>query len=113
MALTRALTEAAQSRLAKVHGARDDIRLKVGAPRDSRAYRVLRSLAPDTSWQQVEAQPRLDLPNAPEVAVPRLVDRLIRAGRGPVYDFDLGNPEMRLHCARIIAPGLAFRKLLF
>ena len=113
VALTRALTEAAQSRLAKIHGARDDIRLRVGAPKDSRAYRVLESLTPDISWKQVEEWPRLDLPAAPEAAVPRLVDELIRKGKGPVYDFDLGKPETRLYCARIIAPSLAFRKLLF
>ena len=111
VALTRALTEAAQSRLGKIHGARDDIRLTLGVPKDSRPYRVLKSLTPDTTWEQVEGQPRLDLPNAPEAAVPRLVDELIRSGKGPVYDFDLGDPEKGLYCARIIAPPLAFRKL--
>ena len=113
VALTRALTEAAQSRLAKIHGARDDVRLKLGSTRDSRAYRVLESITPDTSWEQFEAEPRLELPDAPEAAVQHLVDELIRKGNGPVYDFDLGLPEKRLNCARIIAPRLAFRKLLF
>ena len=116
VALTRALTEAAQSRLTKIHGARDDVRLKLGVSTDSRPYRVLESLAlatPDTGWEQVEARPRLDLPKAPEAAVPRLVDELIRKGKGPVYDFDLGDPERHLYCARIIAPRLAFRRLLF
>ena len=113
IALARALTEAAQSRLAKIHGARDDLRLKLGHPRDSRAYRVLKSLTPNTSWGEVEARPRLDLPDAPEAAVAMLVDALIRRGKGPVYDFDLGNPERHLYCARIIAPRLAFRKALF
>ena len=113
IALVRALTEAAQARLAKIHGARDDVRMKVGAPKDSRPYRVLESLTPDTSWEQVECQPRLDLPDAPEAAVPRLVDELIRRGKGPVYEFDLGDPERHLYCARIIAPRLAFRRRLF
>ena len=113
VALTRAVTEAAQSRLIKIHGARDDIRLRLGAPRDSQIYRVMESLTPDTRWEQVEARTRLDLPNAPEAAVPRLVDELIRAGKGPVYDFELGNPERHLYCARIITPSLAFRRWLF
>ena len=113
VALTRALTEAAQSRLAKIHGARDDIRCKLGVTSDSRPYRVLDSLTPDTRWEQVEARPCLDLPSAPEAAVPALVDELIRAGKGPVYDFDLSDPEKHLYCARIIAPRLAFRKSLF
>ena len=113
VALTRALTEAAQSRLAKVHGARDDIRIKPVCDRDAKAYRVLRNLTPNTNWERVASRPGLDLPDAPEIAVPRLVDELIRSGRGPVYDFDLGNPEIGLHCARIIAPRLVFRKALF
>ena len=109
----RALTEAAQGRVAKIHGAREDVRLKVGAPKDSRPYRVLQSLTPDTSWEQVEGQPRLDLPDAPEATVPRLVDELIRRGKGPVYEFDLGDPGKHLCCARIIAPRLDFRRRLF
>ena len=113
VALVRAMTEAAQGRLAKVHGARDDVRMKLGASRDSRPYRVLESLVPDTSWEQVEGQPRLDLPDAPEAAVPRLVNALIRRGKGPVYGFDLSVPEKHLHCARIIAPRLEFRRKLF
>ena len=113
VALTRALTEAAQSRVAKIHGARDDVRFKLGLPIDSRPYRVLMSLTPDTSWQEIEAHPRLDLPDAPEVAALQLVDALIREGRGPVYDFDLGAPEKRLPCVRVIAPRLAFSRRLF
>ena len=113
VALVRALTEAAQSRLAKIHGARDDLRLKLGAPRDSRPYRVMKSLIPDTSWKQVKEQPRLDLPDAPEAVVPRLVEELIRRGRGPVYGFDLSDPGKHLYCARIIAPRLKFRRRLF
>ena len=113
VALLRALTEAAQARLAKIHGARDDVRRKLGVPADSRPYRVLNSLTPDTTWEQVVGEPRLDLSDDPEVAVPRLVDALIRHGRGPVYDFDLSDPEKHLYCARIIAPRLEFRKRLF
>ena len=113
VALARALTEAAQTRLAKIHGARDDLRLKLGFAKDSRPHRVLKSLTPDTSWKQVEEQPRLDLPDAPEAVVPRLADALIRRGRGPVYGFDLSDPGKPLYCARIIAPRLEFRRQLF
>ena len=112
MALTRALTEAAQSRVAKIHGAREDIRLKLGLPKESRPYRVLKSLTPNISWQEIEARPRLDLPDAPGAAVAKLVDELVRRGKGPVYDFDLGNPEKQLHCVKIIAPRLAFRPMV-
>ena len=59
VALTRALTEAAQSRAGKIHGARDDIRLKSGLPIDSRPYRVLERLTPNTCWEEIEARPAL------------------------------------------------------
>ena len=113
VALTRALTEAAQSRVGKIHGARDDVRFKLGLPIDSRPYRVLKSLSPDTTWEEIEDRPRLDLPDAPEAAVQRLLDALIHKRKGPVYDFDLSAPEKHLPCTRIIAPRLAFSRRLF
>ena len=113
IALTRALTEAAQSRVGKIQGARDDVLPKVGLPRNSRPFRVLNSLAPDTDWAKIVTKPHLDLPRAPEAAAAKLVDELIRQGKGPVFRFDLGCPAKRLHCVRIVAPRLAFRKRLF
>ena len=112
VALVRALAEAAQTRLTKIHGARDDIRNRPGNTRDSRIWRVLEGLAPDTRWERIRARPRLDLPDAPEAAVRRLADALIHRGKGPVYRFDLGSPAMNLQCARIIAPRLGLEKWL-
>ena len=113
VALTRALTEAAQSSVGKIHGGRDDVRYKVGLPRNSRPHHVLASLRPNASWEEVATRPRLRLPDRPEDAVPKLVDELIRQGKGPVYDFDLSDPEKRLFCVRIVAPRLAFKSALF
>lgn len=113
VALTRALTEAAQSSVGKIHGARDDVRYKVGLPRNARPHRVLASLRPNTTWEEVATRPYLDLPDAPELAVAKLSEELVRQDKGPVFDFDLSDPEKRLYCARIIAPRLAFRKSLF
>ena len=115
VALARALTEAAQSRLGKIHGARDDIRLRSGVNRESRPYRVLDRLShtPDVDWEEIKAQPRMDLPDAPEEAALSMVDELIRRGKGPVYEFDLGNAETGIRCARIVAPRLEFNRLLF
>ncbi len=112
IALTRALTEAAQARLAKIHGARDDLRLKLGFGRDSRIYRVMESLEPDTSWEEIEGKPRLDLPKLPEAAVAELAAELSRRGKGPVYDFDLGCPDRRLYCAKLVAPRLTVSRYL-
>lgn len=113
VALARALTEAAQSRVGKIQGAREDVLPRVGLPRNSKPWRVLNGLAPNTRWTEIEAAPRLDPPSAPEAAVELLVDELNRRGKSPVYRFDLSWPEWRLYCAKIVAPRLAFRKRLF
>ena len=113
VALTRALTEAAQSRVGKIQGSRDDVLSMVGLPRASRPYSVLNSLEPDTDWAEIVARPRLRLPVAPDAAVAELTEELVRRGKGPVYGFDLGWPEKRLHCVRVVAPRLAFRRRLF
>ena len=113
VALTRALTEAAQSRVGKIQGSRDDLLAKAGLPRGSRPYRALNSLKPNTDWAEIAARPRLRLPDAPAAAVAELADELIRRDKGPVYGFDLGWPEKRLHCVKVVAPRLAFRKRLF
>ena len=109
IALNRALTEAAQSRLAKIHGAREDIRDKLGAPRDSRTYRAVDRLAhfPGVNWEDVLARPRLDIPDTPEKAVGRIVRELLARNKGPLYEFDLSKADRPIHCARIIAPSLA------
>ena len=113
VALARALTEAAQARLTKIHGSRDDIRLRAGVNKESPVYRVLGSSSPDISWEQIVTRARLDLPDAPDRAAPRLIDELIRRGKGPLYEFELSDPAKHLYCVRLIAPRLAFRKALF
>ncbi len=113
VALTRALTEAAQSRVGKIQGSRDDVLPMVGLPRQSRPYRVLNNLKSDTDWAEIEAEPRLKLPPAPADAAAALVRELTRRGKGPVYRFDLSCPEKRLPCVKIVAPRLAFSKRLF
>lgn len=107
VALTRALTEAAQSRVGKIQGARDDVLAMVGKSKTSRPWRVLHSLEPDTDWAEIEAAPRLEVPEAPAAAAAVLVDELVRCGKGPVYRFNLSRGELDLHCVKIVAPRLA------
>ena len=117
VALARALTEAAQSRLGFIHGARDDLIRKpihsATGVKASPAYRYLDALHPDTEWREIADRPVMDLPEDPEAATVRLAAAIEATGCGPVWRFDLSTPGSAVAVARLIAPGLSFRKTLF
>jgi ribosomal protein S12 methylthiotransferase accessory factor len=117
IAAVRALTEAAQSRLGFIHGARDDrLRKPVhGATgvKTSPAFRFFETLAGDVAWSEVASRDVLLDLAGPEVMVARLDAALTHAGLGPVWRFDLTDPKMGIPVWRMICPGLAFDKRLF
>jgi ribosomal protein S12 methylthiotransferase accessory factor len=106
IALSRALTEAAQARLTRIAGARDDFaaasyRLAARAIRHETARQWLRSpalrsfhAAPDCSGQTL----RHDLEEA--------LRRLLAAGIKQVAWVDLTQPKINIPVARMIVPGL-------
>lgn len=101
VALARALTEAAQSRLAYISGARDDLpRLRRGSgnhrtyetyapPARSRPFGDLRDLSTESVARDLDA----------------VVERVAAAGHEPFW-IDLSRPEIGLAVARVFAPGL-------
>lgn len=100
IALTRALTEAAQSRLTLIAGSRDDV------PRD--AYEqamhpsVLEGFGPMRSFREVATHEGATFEDdlAWETA------RLAEAGFSRVVVVDLTRPELRIPVFRVIVPGL-------
>lgn len=101
VALSRALTEAAQSRLTYISGARDDLsRLPVGGGGDrhfggyveARGERRLSDL-PDLATASVEED------------LARVVERLQALGHEPFW-VDLGRPEIDPAVVRVFVPGL-------
>ncbi|MBV9248798.1 MAG: YcaO-like family protein [Acetobacteraceae bacterium] len=106
VALARALTEAAQARLTRISGARDDFaaasyRPAVLAGRHEAARR----------W--MSAPPRRSFAMARSVAGPTLrhdldaaLNRLASAGVTCVAHVDLTQPELGIPVARVIVPGL-------
>jgi ribosomal protein S12 methylthiotransferase accessory factor len=101
VALSRALTEAAQSRLTYISGARDDL------PEPARARDAL---AVFRSFAEAPAERRLaDLPDLSGASVAadveRVAERLARCGHEP-YFVDLTRPEIGLAVTRAFAPGL-------
>ena len=107
VALTRAITEAAQSRLTAIAGSRDDL-----APLDygrrqsqdaSEHHRRLLATSPAWAWP----------PRCGSVATPTIdgdlaavVAQLRRTGLHEVVTVDLSRPGTGIHVVRVIVPGL-------
>jgi ribosomal protein S12 methylthiotransferase accessory factor len=106
VALCRALTEAAQSRLTAIAGSRDDILRRDYAGSQSpdviehhraaaaepgvRDFRAVRSCATDTIQGDLRA----------------ILRRLAARGLGQVVAIDLSRNDLPIHVARVIVPGL-------
>jgi ribosomal protein S12 methylthiotransferase accessory factor len=104
IALARALAEAAQARLTRISGARDDFAPASYAPaaraeRQAAAERFSR-VAPTRRFRPVHgaATPHADLDNA--------LAALVRAGCPNVACVDLTRPEIGIPVVRIVVPGL-------
>jgi YcaO-like protein with predicted kinase domain len=106
-ALARALTEAAQSRLADIAGSRDDINRRVYAPgsqHPAHAAHERPPLAPGRSFSAV--------PTVRGASFRQLVEDLASrvgqvAGMSPLAA-DLSRPDFRIPVVFVVAPGLTF-----
>lgn len=106
VALSRALTEAAQSRLTLIAGSRDDIPPAIYQAMASR--RDLRNPldelpAPTLAWAEATAS-RATTSHAADIDVLAAVVRH-RTGQAPLV-VDLTRPELGIPVARVLAPGL-------
>ncbi len=101
VALARALTEAAQSRLTYIAGARDDLVLLAGAP-----------AARDAAAGFVEPTGMRDLAQLPDLATARVDDDLatvlerLDALGYEAFGLDLGRAEIGIAVAFLFVPGL-------
>src|SRR5262249_37704029 len=107
IALLRALTEAAQARTTYIAGSRDDFRAADYTPAQ-RAQRLR-----DCRTQMNGDAPMRDFHDVPthegdslDEDVSWAVERLQAVGIRQVVAVDLTKPELRLHVARIVIPGL-------
>jgi YcaO-like protein with predicted kinase domain len=107
VALTRALTEAAQSRVTIIAGSRDDLdRGRYLAGQDAGVYAGMRSMArafeESSDFHHVPDQGHGTLDEAIEHAVARLK----AAGLDQVLFVDLSDPDAPIAVTRVIVPGL-------
>ncbi|MEQ8232279.1 MAG: YcaO-like family protein, partial [Gammaproteobacteria bacterium] len=113
VAAARAVTEAAQSRLTFIHGAREDRVAKpvdqATAVHESAAYRYFERLPADSAWSTL---PALDTtPRNLEDSHAWLVTTLAAAGVR-AWQFDLTHPELDIPVVKVTAPALAFNPRL-
>ena len=112
VAATRAITEAAQSRLTYIHGAREDLAAKM----KEQSFAELKTVAdffdrltPDISWQAFEDWSARDLWTDYE----RVIGGLRAAGVSGVYRTELTRPPFDIPVVRVVAPDLHFNRRFF
>ncbi|MDG2305269.1 MAG: YcaO-like family protein [Candidatus Binatia bacterium] len=113
----RAITEAAQTRLAIIHGARENIIEKraygAGGAQDSKAFAFFRDLPTGRSWQgqEIEAAPEeaRDLDRDLE----ELIDDLRNTGFPRIYRVDLSRPPRPIPVVKLVVPGFGLNASLF
>lgn len=102
VAVSRALTEAAQARLTYISGARDDLALALRPPSPYVAFEDFREPEPERAFGELPDVAGAEVTEDLEL----LVERLAAAGYPP-YSVDLTRPELGVPVVRVFAPGLA------
>ncbi len=113
VAASRAITEAIQSRVTMIHGAREDVLIKPVFRKaqevwSSKAFQYFMHLVADTPWSSFQPEgPGLehDLGRALQL----LLDRLVAAGHTEILRCDLTKPDIDIPVVRLIAPSLKLR----
>jgi len=104
IAMTRALTEAAQSRLTVISGARDDLtRKRHGAVRRTEVYDFWNEVAADrTPCTWAYAVPAT---TTVEADLEAILERMSRVGLTQVLVLDLSRADWPINVARVLVPG--------
>lgn len=107
IALCRALTEAAQSRLTLIAGSRDDAgRTRYRETQNAAALETFRTLAGDRLHLRSFASVPDEAPASVSAALDWVVGRLRQAGMLDILVVDLSKPRMPVAVVRVIVPGL-------
>lgn len=116
IAASRAITEAIQSRLAFIHGAREDIRDKPvyrsGPVKSSVAYRYFDQLEKTASWEAIPKFPYDGETDLAQISA-RLLNQLKAAGHSCQLKVDLTHPTMNIPVIKLLIPSLLFKSSLF
>jgi ribosomal protein S12 methylthiotransferase accessory factor len=111
VAASRAITEAAQTRLTKIHGAREDIDRRIYEGRRAQAHMAayFQALRPNACWGEAEdhSHPTLD----DDLAA--VVGELIAASHGEILRAVLSCEPFDVAVVKVFVPGLQHNTRLF
>ena len=113
VAASRAITEAIQSRVTMIHGAREDALIKPVFRKaqevwSSKAFQFFMNIEADTPWSDFEPQllaPEHDLDQTLQL----LLHLLVVAGHTDILRCDLTKPDINIPVVRLVAPTLKLR----
>lgn len=107
VAISRAVTEAAQDRLTLIAGARDDLLAENYLTDRTRAHEIRRSLCVDERSPVPPAWPMTATTTTYDAELRRVCERLRRVGIDQVLAYDLSWPERpEIAVAKVVVPGL-------
>lgn len=112
VAAVRSITEAAQSRLAYLHGCREDMGHKMRYPRTNAVNKVLRyfaSFKPEQPWSGLENSSRSD----PVGELARVMDATAAAGFTRIYRLQIPCRIKDIAVVKLIVEGMQYRHGLF
>ena len=116
IALSRALTEAAQSRLTHIHGAREDIVVQAGYHtsnvRNSAAYRFFSNLDCNLRWHDIPVLKRQPGKSV-KAELDSLFNELASAGFNQIFRYDLTREKLDVPVVKLLIPGMLFNQKLF
>ncbi|MDY7230451.1 YcaO-like family protein [Hyalangium rubrum] len=103
VAATRAITEAAQSRLTFIHGSRDDLSEAAyqGGGSHQRLYSFFSQLTPDTSWDELEERSSHDLTRDYQ----HVLESLQQGGFQGAYRVNLSQRLAEVVVVKVMVPG--------
>lgn len=118
IALSRALTEAAQSRLTFIHGGREDIVVQAvyqeKQVQHSPAYTYFSKLDANTSWTDIPPDSITDtLLNNLQQNWELITGKLADAGYDKIYRCVLTRPNIDIPVVKLLIPKLQFNRKLF
>jgi ribosomal protein S12 methylthiotransferase accessory factor len=112
VAATRAITEAAQSRLTFIHGARDDLNAEQIFEKTNthrQLYNYFDRITSTTSWQTLTNFAQHDL----WADYHYVVQSLSKAGYNNIYRVDLTREPFNISVVKVFVPGLIMNHSLF
>jgi len=113
-AASRAITEAAQSRLTNIHGAREDIVVRQGYGESnverSPAYRYFTHLKTTTAWSELPTYSGASDNLADDWQV---MLQALDAANFQVLVHDLTQDDLKIPVVKVIVPGLGFNQRMF